>query len=76
MGIEQNNLAIVDDLVIGVASPPDRQRPRVFGKGTAGRHQSRLFTARIASGDYRVSHESRVCKRCSAGGGAADGNDD
>src|SRR6266542_7122463 len=67
MGVEQDNLAVVNQLVIGVASPPDRQRPRVLRKCSAGRHQSRPFTARIASGDYPLSHDSRVRKRSGAG---------
>ena len=40
IGVEQNDLAVKNKLKIRIAGPSDRERLWIFGKGSAGGHQS------------------------------------
>jgi hypothetical protein len=56
IGVEQDDLAVIGKLEIGIAGPAHRQRMRMVRREPAGRYELR----RIAGGIARLGRERRV----------------
>ena len=76
IGVEQNDLAVVDQFEIGITGPAHRQRLRIARKRAAGRHQFARAATRVAAGIGAAVGDACAARvnECAAAQGTATDN--